>query len=177
MTAEITRTTIVNPAKATMKGAALAGALVLLAGCGGEDNSVSFTRSVEVNASAADVWAAIGPYCAVQDWHPAIGSCEEDGGNPSVRTLVTADGAATFVEEQTERNEDEQFYSYAILSGPLPLTDYASTFDVDANGDGGATVTWSSTYVPNEGAEEAVVGALTGIYESGLASIAAQFAE
>jgi polyketide cyclase/dehydrase/lipid transport protein len=135
---------------------------------------VSLTRSVEVNASAAEVWAKIGGFCAIKDWHPAIGSCKEDGKSPPTRTLVTKDGSATFVELQTGRSAKKRFYSYTFTSAPIPVTHYSSTIKVTAKGKDASTVTWSGEYVPDGGMEKAATDALTGIYESGLAEIKAQ---
>jgi len=160
----------------TIGGLASIFAFFALGACA-PSTSDSISRSVDVAARAEAVWEVIGPFCSVADWHPGIGTCEEDGETPAGRTLVTADGAATIVEQQTDRDDDAHTYSYTILSGPFPFTEYVSTISVDDNEEGGSTITWSSTYVPDEGAEDAVVEILTGIYDGGLASIAASFAE
>src|SRR3954454_22473754 len=112
------------------------------------------SRSVDVDAAPADVWAAIGPYCAIKNWLPPVGSCTEDGKTPPTRTLVTKDGKATFVETQTARSDEKRSYSYTFKSSPLPLTRYISTIEVAAKGPSQSTVTWSSTYTPNEGKEK-----------------------
>ncbi|HEV7693462.1 MAG TPA: SRPBCC family protein [Hyphomonadaceae bacterium] len=132
------------------------------------------TRSVDVNGSPDAVWAKIGAFCAIKAWHPAIGSCSEDGKKPPTRTLVTKDGAATFVELQTGRSTKKRFYSYTFISAPVPVTHYSSTFKVTAKGKGMSTVTWSGNYVPDAGKDKDAMDALTGIYESGLAEIKAQ---
>ena len=168
-------------------------ALLVMSGCGGPESpsteiqvtpeSVSIdettlptlSRSIEVTASAAEIWAAIGAFCSVPDWHPAVGTCSHDGESPPTRTLVTVDGQATFVELETARDDAMFTYSYAILSGPLPITDYIATISVAEMADGGSTVTWSSHYTPLEGHDETAASALTGIYDSGLAAIADRF--
>jgi hypothetical protein len=134
----------------------------------------SLTRSVEVKGSAATVWAKIGGFCAIKDWHPAIGSCKQNGKSPPTRTLVTKDGAATFVELQTGHSAKKRFYSYTFTSAPVPVTHYSSTFKVTAKDKYTSTVTWSGEYMPDAGKEKDAMDALTGIYESGLAEIKAQ---
>jgi len=152
-------------------------ALVFLGAYAAPASAATLSRSVDVNGTPAAVWAMIGPFCAIKDWHPAIGACTQDGAAPPTRTLVTKDGKATFVETQTARSDATHLYSYTFKSSPLPVTRYASTIAVTAKGDGMSTVTWSSTYTPDPGKEKDANDALTGIYDSGLGAIKARLAK
>ncbi len=152
------------------------GALVALATTADPAVAASLSRSVHVAASPAEVWSRVGPFCAIAQWHPAIGSCADDRGATPTRTLVTRDGKATFVELQTARNEARRYYSYTFKSAPVPVTRYLSTIRVVGRNDGTSTVTWSGAYTPDPGQEKAANDALSGIYESGLAAIQATFA-
>lgn len=134
-------------------------------------SAASLTRSIDVNGTPARVWMMIGPYCAIKDWHPAVGTCTEDGAAPPTRTLVTKDGKATFVEPQIARSDADHSYSYTFKSSPLPITNYAATIKVTAKASGQSTITWSGTYTPAPGKEQDVEAALSGIYEAGLAAI------
>jgi hypothetical protein len=134
-------------------------------------SAADISRSVVVQGAPAAVWAMIGSFCAIENWLPPVGTCSEDGGTPPTRTLVTRDGTATFVERQTARSDSETFYSYVFVSSPLPVSRYASSIRVTANGQGESTVTWSGTYTPDAGKESEAAAALDGIYASGLESI------
>ena len=138
-------------------------------------SAASLSRSVDVNATPAAVWAVIGPFCAIKNWHPVIATCTEDGQTPPVRTLVTKDGRTTFVEMQTARSDTKHFYTYTFQSSPLPVTHYKSTITVVAKGNGISTVTWRGTYTPVQGKEKDASDTLTGIYTTGLDSIRAKF--
>ncbi|MDP3736519.1 MAG: SRPBCC family protein [Hyphomonadaceae bacterium] len=146
-------------------------ALAALSAVAAPSPRASLSRSVDVQGSPSAVWEKIGRFCAIKDWHPAIGACTEDGKTPPTRTLVTKDGAATFIELQTARSDTGHFYSYTFTSAPVPVTNYSSTFKVAAKEGGMSTITWSSVYAPNTGHEADAMTALTGIYESGLESI------
>ncbi len=122
---------------------------------------------IDVAAPPEKVWAMIGPFCSIKDWHPAIGKCTEHNG---VRTLVTKDGAGTFVEKQTANKPSSMEYSYEIQKSPLPITGYKSTLKVTKKGEG-SQVEWSSTYTPDKGKEDAANQAISGIYQGGLDSI------
>ncbi len=54
-------------------------------------SAASLEKEITVKAPADKVWAMIGPFCSIDKWHPAIGTCTEDNG---VRTLTTKDGKA-----------------------------------------------------------------------------------
>jgi hypothetical protein len=120
------------------------------------------------------VWSVIGPFCAIKDWLPPVGTCSEDGKYPPIRTLVTKDGKATFIERELARSETHHFYRYTFLSSPLPVSHYSSTLRVVARGRGEATVIWHATYTPAVGKEKAADEALQGIYKAGLESIKAR---
>lgn len=152
-------------------------ALILLTACAAPASAATLSRSVDVNGTPETVWATIGPFCAIKDWHPAIGTCTQDDATPPTRTLVTKDGKATFVETQTVRSDAKHLYSYIFKSSPLPVTRYASTIAVTAKSDGVSTVTWSSTYTPDPGKEKDATDALTGIYDAGLGAIKARLAK
>lgn len=138
-------------------------------------SAASLSRSVDVEGTPSQVWRMIGPFCAIKDWLPPVGTCTVDGNTPPTRTLVTKDGKATFVETQTARSDAEHFYTYTFRSSPLPVAKYTSTISVVAKSTGISTVTWQSTYVPNPGMEKDASDALTGIYKAGLDSIKANF--
>ena len=150
-------------------------AIVFIASSACPASAASLSRSVDVDAPASDIWSAIGPFCAIKDWHPAIGSCSEDGKNPPTRTLVTKDGKAQFVELRVAMNEKARRYSYAFVSSPLPVHDYRSTLAVSARDKGHARITWSGQYTPEPGKDEEAAQALGGIYDSGLQAIKTRF--
>lgn len=139
-------------------------------------SAANLSRSIEVNGAPATVWSAIGAFCAIKDWLPPVGMCIEDGKIPPIRTLVTKDGKASFVERQTARNDQEHSYSYTFLSSPLPVTNYTSTIKVTPKSEGVSIVTWTGTYTPDSGKEKDASEALNGIYKSGLTAIKVKLA-
>lgn len=159
------------------KTAAPVSVFVLLAGSLVPASAASLSRSVEVDGTPAQIWSKIGDFCAIRDWHPAIGSCTEDGKTPPTRTLVTKDGKATFVELQTAASPEKHLYGYTFVSSPLPVTHYKSILKVSAKGRGRSQITWSGDYTPDAGKEKDADAALSGIYESGLEAVKAKFAK
>ncbi len=138
--------------------------------------AIDLSESVDVAASPADAWAAIGDWCSIKDWHPVIAECEayeEDG--KTMRKLTTGDGGE-IIEEQQAMDADGMSLSYAIIESPLPIADYASTIAVTENGDG-ATITWSSSYNANGVSDDEALELMTGVYRAGLDELGGQLGQ
>ncbi len=151
--------------------------LALLSAGATSASAATLSRSIDVNGTPETVWSIIGPFCAIKDWLPPIGTCTENGKSPPTRTLVTKDGKATFVELQTARSDGKFTYSYSFTSSPLPVTNYKSTIVVVVKEPGISTVTWSATYTPTPGKEKDASDALNGVYAAGLDAIKTKFAK
>ena len=76
-----------------------AGALALGAQVATAASLVS-ARKLELNVDEAkveqerkDLWAKVGGWCAIKEWHPAVAECEETKeGDDTFRTLTLKDG-------------------------------------------------------------------------------------
>lgn len=152
-----------------------ASTLMVLAAWAYPASAASLSRSIDVDGSPSAIWSAIGPFCAIGQWHPAIATCSEDGKSPPTRTLLTKDGKATFVELQVANSPQKHSYSYSFVSSPLPVTHYRSTLQVTAKDTAHSVVTWRGDYRPDQGKEKDAEAALSGIYEAGLQAIKAKF--
>lgn len=121
--------------------------------------------SVAMAASAARVWEFIGGFHALAEWSSSIkSSLPEQGGR--VRRLKTTDGAV-IAERLQSFSEAERQYSYTIVSGPIPVSNYRSTLRViEEPGAAGCVAEWSGEFDAVEGLEEAMVGVFQHLYES-----------
>lgn len=131
---------------------------------------LSVRKSADVAAPPETVWAAIGDFSGIADWHPAVETAvleERDGRKIRVLTLK---GGATLVEALVEWDDAAMSYTYAILEGPLPVEHYRSTLSVTAEGDG-SRLDWSGTFHAKDASQDEATGVVSGIYESGLAGL------
>ncbi|WP_334146493.1 SRPBCC family protein [Hyphomicrobium sp.] len=141
-------------------------------------------ETVEINAPADKVWAAIGDFQDMS-WHPAIKKTEGTGGNDvgATRTL-TLDGGGQIFEKLTKYNAEGKVLGYEITEVDvkvLPVTNYSATITVTPEGDK-STVEWKSAFYrgfvnndpPPELSDEAAVKAITGVFQSGLAALKAK---
>jgi len=125
---------------------------------------------------AQSVWAVIGGFNALPNWHPAVEKSETtDESGAKVRTLSLAGGGA-IVEKLVSSDDKERTYSYAILSGPLPVANYEASIRVRENEGGiGCTVEWVSEFDPSGAPESDAVAAIRGIYEAGFENLKKMF--
>jgi len=79
-------------------------------------------------------------------------------------------GGGTIVEKLVKWEPKKHSYTYAIVSSPLPVSDYISTISVKAEGQGSRLV-WKGKFTP-VGDEAKAKDTVAGIYTDGLAGIA-----
>lgn len=132
------------------------------------------TRKVSVSADAA--WAAVGDFCAIATWHPAVAMCELSTNGGTTYRKLTLQNGATLLEKLVARDDAARSYSYTIEAGPLPISGYASTIKVAADGSG-AILDWVGTFAANGVPDTEAVTIIAGIYEAGLDSLAARLSK
>ena len=145
-------------------------AIGFVSACATPALALEANKQVKVNGTPDAAWAAIGEFCDISAWHPAVEKCvlsEKDG--KSLRTL-SLKGGGTIVEELVARDDAGRSYTYAILESPLPVADYESTIRV--LDEGGTVIAWNGTFAAKGAPDADAVAVIAGIYDAGLASLA-----
>jgi hypothetical protein len=164
---------------ATLAAVATCATLAGTAGAHGPTRQ-KVTEQVVIDAAPAVVWARIGNFAALKDWHPAVATSPADKGNEvgSVRAL-TLKGGGALTETLEGYDAARMRYSYrAKDGGALPVTNYTSTISVRDEG-GKALVEWRGAFYrghpnndpPPDQNDDAAVRAVTGVYQAGLANL------
>jgi hypothetical protein len=124
------------------------------------DSSVTMTSSMSPDA----LWKKVGDFCGIGDWHPAVEKCvlSTDG---KQRTLALKGGGAV-VEGLESVDNANHTYTYTILSGPLPVTNYHSTISVSPDAKG-SSLKWVGKYDAKGASDADAKKVIDGIYESG----------
>ncbi len=145
----------------------LAGCVAISAVAAGSAQALDLRQTAEVKAAPGAVWAKIGDWCAIKDWHPAIASCE--AAKKGFRTLTLKDGGK-IVEKLTKTGKYS--YSYEIVESPLPVRNYKATLTAKPDSLGSTDVAWVATFDAAKGKTDAdATAAIAGIFEAGLKSI------
>jgi hypothetical protein len=127
-------------------------------------------QSVEVAAAPERVWQAIGEFCSIAEWHPAVARCaagEQDG--VALRTLTTVDGGV-LVERRGQPSEEGMSYSHQIVESQLPVADYEATLAV-MDSAGGSMITWSGEFAAAGAPDAEARAVVEELYEAGLAGL------
>ncbi len=138
----------------------------------------SLALSQKLNASADDVWALVGGFGGVAEFHAATSGCDlEEGG--SVRRLHIADSPGQLVERLLHFDDAARTYSYTIIDVvdfAVPFTNYHSTIQVVPDADGGCTVTWEGSGEPvGDHTDEDCQNFWRFIYETGFKGLVEKF--
>ncbi len=150
------------------------GAAALLAACASHPGKLEVTRSATLPSTApAAVWAAVGDFCGIGTWHPAVANCtlSEADGVP-MRTLALK-GGGEIVEKQVSWDDAAMSYTYAILTSPLPVADYVSTLSVSPDG-AGSKIVWTGSFNASGASDADAENVIAGIYTAGIEGIAAR---
>lgn len=134
-------------------------------------SGLSVRQVAKLSGADKDVWAKIGAFCAIKDWHPALSNCEETKeGDASFRILTLKDGAK--IKEKLTGKTDTG-YTYQIIESPLPVKDYFASFSAKPDADNAAQtqVVWSASFMAKGKPDSDARGVIEGIFKDGLASI------
>src|SRR5262249_55534415 len=133
------------------------------------------SASIELPVSAEKVWQLIGGFNSLPDWSPNIPTSETTEGG-RVRHLAISNGE-TVVERLEKFDNAARSYSYSIVQGPFPITDYLATISVhDKAGGNGCVVDWSGTFIAKGVSDSEASKVVQGIFDGGLKALAARFA-
>jgi hypothetical protein len=151
-----------------MRKSRIAAVALILGLSAGAAQAIEVHKTATVKGTPEDVWAKIGAFCAIQEWHPVIASCEEsEEGGDKYRALTTGDGAVV-KEKLIEMTASG--YTYEIVESPLPVANYRATLSVAASGDG-TVVDWVANFDAKGASDADAEGVIAGIFQGGLDNI------
>ncbi|MBN3763741.1 SRPBCC family protein [Burkholderia sp. Ac-20365] len=127
----------------------------------------SVSVSIDIAASAEEVWSLVGDFDGLPVWLELIRSSRlsDDG---RVRHLAAANGSI-IVERLLDHSDSNLQYLYTIIEGPDAVTDYTASMSVRGIDARSTTVTWASRFEPNDPHEaESLVANYRSLYLAGL---------
>lgn len=137
------------------------------------DDHDQVSRMVRLPADRDAVWAEIGGFDRIADWHPLIARAElvEIEGD-RYRHLTTVDGEL-FTDRLIETGPHH--LTYETVDGPLPAEDHRATLSCVAE-PGGCHVYWSAYFVPDGPGGHIAAEIVATFCEIGLRALAERYA-
>ena len=138
-----------------------------------DTGSLNVSHQQEFDKSAAVVWAILGDFNGLDNWHPAVSGSELTGSGtqPGDSRVLTLGDGATITEQLQSYDSAAMNYSYSIEESPLPIKNYLSSISVESISDDSSIVSWTSTF-DADGADDAEAQTIIrGIYEAGLGAL------
>ena len=107
---------------------------------------MKMTLHVDLAAPPEEVWALVGAFGDLAQWHPWVPNCSlsEDG---LTRTIHL--GPNTAIEVLDPAATTPSSHSYRVEQSPVPVEDYRATWSVQARASG-CTVRWSAEFTPTD---------------------------
>jgi hypothetical protein len=136
----------------TGKVVLMAAAAVIV--CGGTAHAITVKKKRDAPGEPTAVWALVGSFCAIKDWHPAVADCETSKeGDVTSRTLTLKDGSKI---KERLTDAEETSYSYAIVATSLPVKNYKATLSVEEDEDSPdrSEIHWEATFDAQGTSEE-----------------------
>lgn len=123
--------------------------------------------TIEVAASAEELWRLVGRFDRLGEWHPMVAHCEaRSSSKGAVRRARLIDGG--MLEERLEHvSDEERVCLYSVVSSPLPIGNWVAEIRVRDHG-GRACVEWSCNFTPLGAREIDAVKAIQDLYQAGL---------
>jgi hypothetical protein len=138
----------------------------------GSASAVEAKKKIGAPAPLQTVWATIGEFCSIKDWHPAVADCQETKeGDVTFRTITLKDNGGTIKEKLT--GSDDTSYSYEIVESPLPVENYQAKFwiEEDERQPERSVIHWEATFDPKGATEEEAEKKIEDIFYAGLKNI------
>ena len=131
---------------------------------------VSVKVSERIEVTADQVWDLFRDFGGIQRFSAGIEKVEVSGsGIGAVRTL-SLPGGMTLQERLEAFDESGRRLQYAIVAGPIPVSNYLATIEVKDEGKA-CRIDWSSQFEPKGITDEQGRAMIEGVYKGGIAGV------
>jgi polyketide cyclase/dehydrase/lipid transport protein len=136
--------------------------------------------SVPIEASADDVWAIVGNFNGLPDWHPWVTASVVEPAVGGIGRRVTIVGGTAGRRELTERlvsfDVSRREWAYTVIAGPTTFANYVGRIRVTSTGAATCTVEYAGRFTAAPGKTDAeATERVRTFWEAGLNNLPAHF--
>lgn len=137
--------------------------------------------AVTVEAPADEVWAVVGNFNGLPDWHPWVTASVLEPAAGGIGRRVTIVGGTAGPRELTERlvsfDGPGREWAYTVIAGPTNFADYVGRIRVTADGHDRCTVEYRGRFRAAPGSTDAgATERIRTFWNAGLTGLGARFA-
>ena len=121
-----------------------------------------------LEAPAAEVWASIRDFQAIDRYLPAILESRMQGSGLGAIRRLKLSNSSQVVERLEALDERTRTLRYSVLETPLAFKDYVATMRVSERGPERCEVEWSSTFTAEEGEAPRIKKVIERLYVMGI---------
>ena len=131
---------------------------------------VSVKVSERVEASAEKVWELFRDFGGIQRFTSGFEKVEVTGSGIGAVRTITLPGGALLQERLEAFDERSRRLQYAIVAGPIPISNYLATIEVKDEGKA-CRIDWSANFEPKGISDDQARAMIEGVYKSGIAGV------
>lgn len=132
---------------------------------------VSVKVSERIEATADAVWELFRDFGGIQRFSPGIEKVEVAGAGIGAVRTITLPGGVSLQERLEAFDERGRRLQYAIVGGPIPVTNYLATIEVKDEGSQACRIDWSSHFEAKGMADDSARRMIEGVYTGGIAGV------
>lgn len=118
-------------------------------------------------------WRRLGRFGGICEWQSLVASCHIEERHDGIYRVVAMHDGTAFTERLESYSHADRYFSYSILSGPLPVTDYVTRLCFSPVGTERSRLVWMTWYaVPSGGNPTAIARSLEALFRNGIAGMA-----
>jgi hypothetical protein len=140
----------------------------------GRGGKGTVTKTLELPASASDVWEVVGDFNGLARWNTGV--ARSDLSNEGQRRTITLKAGGTVVEDLVDYDWAGRRCTYRIVESAVPVVQHRATLSIMDRGPGRCTVQWSCEFYPRNNIDVETVSAIfSGIFDRGLLQLEQMF--
>ncbi|GHD62187.1 MxaD family protein [Jeongeupia chitinilytica] len=118
--------------------------------------------------SAEKVWGKLGTFCSIAHWQSLVRDCLVEERSDGIYRVVVMKNDTAYTERLETFSQSDRSFSYSILSGPLPVSQYRSELKIEARG-AESKLIWRAWYtVPEQGDGQKIKSDLEALFRNGI---------
>ena len=114
-------------------------------------------------------WRRLGRFGGIPEWQSQVADCHVEERRDGIYRVVAMRDGTAFTERLESYSHADRYFSYSILSGPLPVTNYLTQLCFSPAGAERSLLVWTTWYSVLPGGNSiAIARSLEALFRNGI---------